>query len=74
MDAKSDLFIPEDVLLRKGARKAAEIPEHIRNGLQAGRIESVNLTEWLAVDHISLLRGLPMNGEWMPKPRQLLHS
>ncbi|WP_339238513.1 DNA alkylation repair protein [Paenibacillus sp. FSL R5-0517] len=62
MDAKSDLFIPEDVLLRKGARKAAEIPEHIRNGLQAGQIESVNLTEWLAVDHVFLFQ--KVTHEW----------
>ncbi|WP_336762777.1 DNA alkylation repair protein [Paenibacillus sp. USHLN196] len=62
MDAKSDLFIPEDVLLRKGARKATEIPEHIRNLLQAGHIESVNLTEWLAVDHVFLFQ--KVTHEW----------
>ncbi|WP_440114077.1 DNA alkylation repair protein [Paenibacillus sp. QZ-Y1] len=56
MDAKPDLFIPEDVLLRKGARKATEIQEHIRILLQAGHIESVNLTEWLAVDHVLLFQ------------------
>ncbi|MGN7414916.1 DNA alkylation repair protein [Paenibacillus sp. SAF-068] len=62
MDAKSDLLIPEAILLRKGARKAAEIPEHIRNGLQAGQIESVNLTEWLAVDHVFLFQ--KVTHEW----------
>ncbi len=62
MDAKSDLFIPKDILLRKGVRKATEIPEHIRNGLQAGHIESVNLTEWLAVDHVSLFQ--KVTHEW----------
>jgi 3-methyladenine DNA glycosylase AlkC len=56
MDAKTDLDISEDVLLRKGARKAADIPDQIRSLLQAGHIESVNLTEWLAVDHILLFQ------------------
>ncbi|WFA84476.1 DNA alkylation repair protein [Paenibacillus amylolyticus] len=62
MDAKPNLFIPEDIFLRKGARKATEIPEHIRNWLQAGHIESVNLTEWLAVDHVSLFQ--KVTHEW----------
>ncbi|PQP85385.1 DNA alkylation repair protein [Paenibacillus sp. PCH8] len=48
--------MPEDVLHRKGARKATEIPDHIRSLLQAGHIESVNLTEWLAVDHVMLFQ------------------
>ncbi|KOY14736.1 DNA alkylation repair protein [Paenibacillus xylanivorans] len=56
MDAKIDLDIPEDVLLRKGARKGADIPDHVRNLLQSGHTESVNLTEWLAVDHILLFQ------------------
>ncbi|WP_145413996.1 DNA alkylation repair protein [Paenibacillus xylanexedens] len=56
METSPDNTIAEDILLRKGARKAAEIPEHIRHLLQSGTIESVNLTEWLAVDHILLLQ------------------
>ncbi|SEK47931.1 DNA alkylation repair protein [Paenibacillus sp. OK003] len=56
MDVQKELHIPEDVLLRKGARKGIEIPDHIRNLLQSGHIESVNLTEWLAVDHILLFQ------------------
>lgn len=55
MEANSDFIISEDILSRKGARKAAEIPEHIRHLPQSGTIESVNLTEWLAVDHLVLL-------------------
>ncbi|WP_340399771.1 DNA alkylation repair protein [Paenibacillus sp. FSL H8-0079] len=62
MNVKSDLFIPDDVLSRKGARKATEIPEYIRNWLQAGHIESVNLTEWLAVDHVLLFQKI--THEW----------
>ncbi|WP_206098659.1 DNA alkylation repair protein [Paenibacillus silvae] len=55
MNDHSDVTIPEDILLRKGARKAAEIPAHIHHLLQSGTIESVNLTEWLAVNHVLLL-------------------
>ncbi|WP_434748986.1 DNA alkylation repair protein [Paenibacillus amylolyticus] len=55
METNSDFIISEDILSRKGARKAVEIPEHIRHLLQSGTIESVNLTEWLAVDHLVLL-------------------
>lgn len=54
MDANSDINIAEDILSRKGARKAIEIPDHIRHLLQTGIIESVNLTEWLAVNHFLL--------------------
>ncbi|MHA7579149.1 DNA alkylation repair protein [Paenibacillus vandeheii] len=75
MDAKTDLDIPEDVLLRKGARKGADIPDHIRNLLQSGHIESVNLTEWLAVDHILLfqqiVRDLGMGAETREITEQL---
>ncbi|RAW15940.1 DNA alkylation repair protein [Paenibacillus taichungensis] len=56
MDVQKELHIPEDVLLRKGARKGIEIPDHVRNLLQSGHIESVNLTEWLAVDHVLLFQ------------------
>ncbi|MFD2169550.1 DNA alkylation repair protein [Tumebacillus lipolyticus] len=49
--------IVEDwVLNRKGARKASDIPAEVAELLLAGRIESVNLTEWLAVDHAILLQ------------------
>lgn len=54
MDANSRFNVPEDILSRKGARKAIEIPDHIRHLLQTGTIESVNLTEWLAVNHLLL--------------------
>ena len=38
---------------RKGAQKAVDIPSEVLSLLNAGRIETVNLTEWLAVDHFS---------------------
>ncbi|GED69750.1 DNA alkylation repair protein [Brevibacillus reuszeri] len=45
----------DEVLLRKGARKVEEIPEDVIKLLQKGQIQSVNLTEWLAIDHLQLL-------------------
>lgn len=46
-----------DVLCgRKGAAKSKDIPAEVRMELNKGTIESVNLTEWLAVDHLVLLQ------------------
>lgn len=50
--------ISEAVLKRKGARKTSEIPNEILMYLQNGQIESVNLIEWQAVNHQSLLRSI----------------
>lgn len=44
------------MLHRKGARKRTDIPTDVLQLLQQGQLETVNLTEWLAVDHIVLLR------------------
>lgn len=43
---------------RKGARSIKDIPLDILNSLNRGEIESVNLTEWLAVDQKILLEHL----------------
>ncbi|MGY5351447.1 DNA alkylation repair protein [Wenyingzhuangia sp. IMCC45533] len=45
----------EEILYRKGARKAQDIPKEVLGLLNDGKIESVNLTEWLAVDHLKLV-------------------
>ncbi len=45
----------EEILNRKGARKAQDIPENVLELLNTGKIESVNLTEWLAVDHLKII-------------------
>lgn len=52
------ISIPDDFLQRKGARKVSEIPPDVVILLQMGVLESVNLTEWLAVDHLELLRNI----------------
>lgn len=48
--------IADFILQRKGANKASDIPEQVMEMLNLGKIESVNLTEWLAVDHGVLLQ------------------
>ncbi|MGM7636939.1 DNA alkylation repair protein [Bacillus sp. Hm123] len=48
----------ESIMDRKGATKAANIPEQVLNLLNLGGIESVNLTEWLAVDQKVLLKNV----------------
>jgi hypothetical protein len=47
--------IPDKILNRKGVNKASAIPEQVMELLNRGEIESVNLTEWLAIDHKILL-------------------
>lgn len=42
--------IVEEILNRKGARRPADVPENVLELLQKGEIETVNLSEWLAVD------------------------
>ncbi|PEC09708.1 DNA alkylation repair protein [Bacillus toyonensis] len=48
----------EVILNRKGARKVNEIPKEVLQLLQQGKVESVNLTEWLVINHIELLKNV----------------
>lgn len=52
------MVVIEDILDRKGARKAIEIPSEVLTLLNQGKIESVNLTEWQAVHHSTLLKNV----------------
>ncbi|MEY9979412.1 hypothetical protein ABH968_004391 [Lysinibacillus sp. RC79] len=52
------MVVKEDILHRKGARKASDIPSEVLTLLNQGRIESVNLTEWQTVHHITLLKNV----------------
>ena len=46
----NDAPIPEHILRRKGSPNTAGVPEEVRHFLNTGRIEAVNLSEWLVVD------------------------
>jgi len=46
----------KEILNRKGARKLVDIPKEVIDYLNHGEIESVNLIEWLAVDHSILIK------------------
>ncbi|MCT4583022.1 MAG: DNA alkylation repair protein [Flavobacteriales bacterium] len=48
-------MVTEEIKQRKGARKQQDIPEEVLMLLNSGKIETVNLTEWLAVDHVRLI-------------------
>ncbi len=56
MNPKNYFLIPDSILQRKGARKGTDIPEDVLQLLQQGQLQTVNLTEWLAVDHAVLLQ------------------
>lgn len=43
---------------RKGARKVSDIPADVVGLLHKGQLQTVNLTEWLAVDHMVLLKNV----------------
>ncbi len=45
-----------EILNRKGARKGIDIPKQVLKLLNEGKIETVNLTEWLTVDHEILIK------------------
>jgi len=47
--------ITPEILNRKGARKAADIPTEVIELLNKGEIETANLTEWLAVNQFKLI-------------------
>ncbi|KOS68542.1 DNA alkylation repair protein [Lysinibacillus contaminans] len=52
------MVINEAILNRKGARKAIDIPNNVLALLNQGRLETVNLIEWQAVNHPILLKNI----------------
>lgn len=56
--------IPEHVLKRKGSTTTSGVPKDVRNLLDLGVIETVNLAEWLVVDQETLARNLFQKENW----------
>ncbi|MFV0419125.1 MAG: DNA alkylation repair protein [Dysgonomonas sp.] len=52
------MTISEEILNRKGAIKQEFVTSEIRNLLNQGLIASVNLTEWLCIDHKFLINNV----------------
>ena len=52
------MVVNEVILNRKGARKSSDIPNEVLMYLHEGQLESVNLIEWQAVSHQSLLKNV----------------
>lgn len=50
-----------EILERKGARKVLDVPVNVLKHLNNGEIETVNLTEWLAIDHLVLINAVLPN-------------
>lgn len=48
-------MVNEEITNRKGARKVADIPKEVLVLLNKGKIETVNLMEWLAIDQKKLV-------------------
>lgn len=48
------MAIPESILKRKGSPTTASVPPEVLKLLNAGQLETVNLSEWLVVDQLKL--------------------
>lgn len=59
------------IINRKGARKMQDIPADVLALLNTGEIETVNLTEWLAVDQLVLIGN---NAVQLGIPKTLIES
>lgn len=56
--------IPAQILKRKGSTTTLGVPKKVRNLLDLGVIETVNLAEWLIVDQESLARNVFQKENW----------
>lgn len=75
MDNEKVILFSDAILQRKGARKIGDIPDEVTKMLQKGKLQTVNLTEWLAVNHTVLLKNvlyeLGLQGESDPMIQRL---
>jgi 3-methyladenine DNA glycosylase AlkC len=67
-------FIPPEILLRKGARTTATVPEKVRKLLNLGVLETVNLVEWLVVDQKTLALKIADSNGWSHLRQPLQHA
>ncbi|WP_139995105.1 DNA alkylation repair protein [Paenibacillus paridis] len=58
MDKENNRRGSHTLLERKGAIRICDIMEEVRLLLQEGKLQSVNLTEWLSVNHLLLLKNV----------------
>lgn len=65
--------IPPEILLRKGARTTATVPEKVRKLLNLGVLETVNLVEWLVVDQKALALKIADSNGWSHLRQPLQH-
>ncbi|KIX22205.1 DNA alkylation repair protein [Flavobacterium sp. 316] len=49
-------MVSEEIKNRKGAKKAQDIPDNVLKLLNEGKIPTVNLTEWLAINQVKLIQ------------------
>ncbi|MEM6767284.1 MAG: DNA alkylation repair protein [Bacteroidota bacterium] len=50
--------ISQEILTRKGPRKTADVSPKVKVLLEQGKLETVNLTEWLVVDQVQLIQAV----------------
>ena len=65
---------PPEILLRKGARTTATVPEKVRKLLNLGVLETVNLVEWLVVDQKALALKIADSNGWSHLRQPLQHA
>lgn len=58
MDKEKTAALSDFITQRKGAQKVGDIPNEVIQLLQKGQLQSLNLTEWLSVDHTLLLQNM----------------
>ncbi len=59
---------PEHILNRTGARNTASVPGDVLKLLNSGKIESVNLCEWLVIDQLALAEVVFKKLGWAAAP------
>lgn len=67
-------FTIERLKTRKGAPRRSEISDEVLQALNEGKIETVNLVEWLAIDMSVLLRNILTEIDWQEQIGHIYHQ